>query len=274
MKQPDKTGSALKMIRDTAYSMGFSESSLRNYERMGVIRPRKNERSGYRYYDHVDVSRVMTCRKYRGFGFTIPQALKLIDEASPEAVVQALEGRQAALERAVTWHECVLADLKYTAGELTRAMNNEGLVSIERLPEIHYVESLVTVGRVDKAHRQAINQMTAHIPLSKVGYVSAVTDEGEFDLRTALTMRADYARRLHIPLTAHTKTLAPGLYATMYLCSTRTGQFTNETLQCMQSFARERGFAPGDTLVMETITSLERGDSFAAYRKFHLKIDN
>lgn len=274
MKQPGKADSSLKMIRDTAYSMGFSESSLRNYERMGVIRPRKNERSGYRYYDQVDVSRVMTCRKYRGFGFTIPQALALIDEAGPHDVVRALNDKKAALERALTWQACLLEDLEYTAGELTRCVNNEKLMSVERLPEICYVESLVTVGRVDKAHRQAINQMTAHIPLSKVGYVSSVADDGERDIRTALTMRSNYMTRLGIPVTPHTKTLAPGLYATMYMCSTRTERFTNETLQYMQGFARERGFVPGDTLVMETITSLERGDSLAAYRKFHLKIDH
>lgn len=48
-------------IQDFARRIGISMDRLRNYEKLGIITPRRNEQNNYRYYtdyDFLDLQRV------------------------------------------------------------------------------------------------------------------------------------------------------------------------------------------------------------------------
>lgn len=85
-------------IGEIAQSAGVATTTLRYYERKGLLSPTDRSRAGYRLYDNSAVERLEFIRAAQAVGFTLDdiRALLQLNGDSPCKQVQALIGRRMA----------------------------------------------------------------------------------------------------------------------------------------------------------------------------------
>ena len=99
-------------------TLGLPISTLRYYEREGLLAPTDRSRSGYRLYDEAAVERLAFIRSAQAVGFTlndIRELLRLDKDSSCKEVQQLLGRRLAEVKEK-------LADLNRVQGALSSAL--------------------------------------------------------------------------------------------------------------------------------------------------------
>ncbi len=105
-------------IGRAAETLGLPISTLRYYEREGLLSPTDRSRSGYRLYDDAAVERLAFIRSAQAVGFTLEdiRGLLRLDEDSSCKEVQEL------LERRLAEVKAKLVDLNRVQGALSGAL--------------------------------------------------------------------------------------------------------------------------------------------------------
>ena len=85
-------------IGQIARQVGVAASTLRYYERAGLLRPARRSAAGYRLYDQAAVEQLAFIRAAQAVGFTLDdiRTLLRLDEDSPCEQVQAMVRRRMA----------------------------------------------------------------------------------------------------------------------------------------------------------------------------------
>lgn len=85
-------------ISDFAKMTGISQSKVRFYEKNGLLKVRKDT-NNYRYFTRWDAFRVNAFRVLLRYGFTVEQAVKMLDERqSDEIFINSLEEKREELK--------------------------------------------------------------------------------------------------------------------------------------------------------------------------------
>ncbi|WP_145871298.1 TioE family transcriptional regulator [Streptomyces capillispiralis] len=95
-------------IGPLAGRLGIRPATLRKWERAGLVRPRRDARTGYRVYDEADVRDARLAHQLRRGGYLLEQIAPLIDQVRAAGGLEPLEaalhdwhGRLAARGRAL-----------------------------------------------------------------------------------------------------------------------------------------------------------------------------
>lgn len=108
----------LMTIGEVARMVDVATSTLRYYERQGLIQPQSRSRAGYRMYDALAVERLRFVRAAQAVGFTLDdiRALLELDEQSDRERVQAM------IEERIADIDARLADLNRVRATLGSAL--------------------------------------------------------------------------------------------------------------------------------------------------------
>jgi len=99
-----------------AKGSGLSRSTLLYYDRLGLLRPVKRSRSGYRIYSPAEVERLEQICLFRQMGIPLKEMRKLLDTTGGNASVEILQRRLRVLNREIAnfrkQQRCILDLLK------------------------------------------------------------------------------------------------------------------------------------------------------------------
>ncbi|MEL7647884.1 MAG: MerR family transcriptional regulator [Sedimentibacter sp.] len=88
-------------INEFAKMTGLSQSKVRFYEKNGLLHVHK-DKNGYRYFTRWDAFRVNAFRTLKQYGFTVEQAVKMLDEKHSELqFINSLEERKEDLQKQI-----------------------------------------------------------------------------------------------------------------------------------------------------------------------------
>lgn len=85
------------LVKKFCDMVGVNYSTLRHYERIGLLKPYQDEENGYRRYRPEDAFLVNTFKYYRSLGYDTKTALKLVKEPEKEYVREKLLERETEL---------------------------------------------------------------------------------------------------------------------------------------------------------------------------------
>jgi DNA-binding transcriptional MerR regulator len=74
------------MISELAKLLNVSTNTVRRYERFGHIKSERDDNNGYRYYSKGDITRLMSVRVLRKYGFTHNDIIKMRDYSLQELI--------------------------------------------------------------------------------------------------------------------------------------------------------------------------------------------
>lgn len=102
------TGSSGTFIGPLAGGLGIRPATLRKWERVGLVRPRRDPQTGYRVYDEADVRDARLAHQLRRGGYLLEQIAPLIAQVRSaggleplEAALDDWQGRLSARGRAM-----------------------------------------------------------------------------------------------------------------------------------------------------------------------------
>ncbi|MFF5448716.1 TioE family transcriptional regulator [Streptomyces sp. NPDC012888] len=85
------SGSGGAFIGVLARELGVRPATLRKWERAGLVRPRRDPRTGYRVYDGADVRDARTVHQLRRGGYLLEQIAPLLDRVRAAGGLEPLE---------------------------------------------------------------------------------------------------------------------------------------------------------------------------------------
>ncbi len=84
-------------IGEVAKILGLSPETLRFFEVKGIVSPQHDPRSAYRYYDSLDVNKLVAYLNYRRMGFTLDKAVLLVSGRDLSFLRGELDQQRAAI---------------------------------------------------------------------------------------------------------------------------------------------------------------------------------
>lgn len=261
-------------ISEAAGRMGIAESTIRKYESQGVISPSRSGSGAYRVFDSYERARVASCLGYKQYGFSISEAVEVMNLDSIREVDEALARRQQEMDRQLRWAQAMSDSIAKLRQVVFECEHNLGQCRIERRPAHLYVTpDGVEDIQQDRDMRAVMREMSSLLPLSKTCCRETFSG-GELLLRDAgKTLSADDAAAWGFDDRGRASILPEGLYA----CAYAVLDFTNrretveqltQTLHDMQTYVRAHGFCPvSDEVYLESLLKIGQRDHFRSYRQ-------
>ena len=103
-------------ISALAKASGLSRSALLYYDRLGLLKPVRRSRGGYRIYSTAEVERLEQICLFRQIGIPLKEMKKLLDSSGGNVTVEILQRRLRVLNREIAncrkQQHCILELLK------------------------------------------------------------------------------------------------------------------------------------------------------------------
>lgn len=126
-----KTGDVKKIL-------GISVETLRYFESIGLIEPERNSINNYRYYDALDLNKIVAYKFYRAMEFSMDKSLDIINNMSNEDLIINTDDKMDIIKDKIEYYKNLylrMEELKISFEQVEHMM---GVYKIEDSPEIIY----------------------------------------------------------------------------------------------------------------------------------------
>lgn len=118
---------------------GIPAETLRYYESLGILEPKKDAESGYRFYTPWEVNTLTLCRIYRSFGFPMTDVKEMLHEDTFEELFSRYVRRESELIETIRHYQHLLHLLAAQRSALVAAERGVGRFSVEDSPELLFL---------------------------------------------------------------------------------------------------------------------------------------
>ena len=123
-------------IGEVANLFGLTNDAIRYYESRGIITPKRDEESGYRYFDSWDINFLLDCLRYRSMDLPLSDIEQMIKEDDVEEVEERLRKRETELIRQIYDLKSVVREISAMRGSISEIRSRLGKFTIEKNPEM------------------------------------------------------------------------------------------------------------------------------------------
>ncbi|MCR4437269.1 MAG: MerR family transcriptional regulator [Clostridiales bacterium] len=193
-------------IGDVKRILGIPVETLRFFEKKEIINPQRDENNSYRYYDALDINKLVAYKFYRSMEFSVKESADIVNSLSHFESVGQLERQLETIRRKITHYEYLLMRMKELKHSLEQIEVMQGRFRIEDSPEILiYCNQVNDTFGMDALQREVtrkwLNQLpfvwlALFIPKEEIPYGEVV--QWGYALRTVYH---DIAEKLDLPLT-------------------------------------------------------------------------
>lgn len=150
---------AVYHTRDVYHHLGFTRETLRYYEEMGLIRPRRDRYSQYREFGFYDMSHLMAIDFYRKRGFTPVQMKKLLKTEEQQEYGNILLEQIAYLHDEIEYLQELLKRLQQADQFYRYATNKSGEFEIREMPSYYVKESISSVASFQEYREKVLKYL-------------------------------------------------------------------------------------------------------------------
>lgn len=156
----EKTGTdAIYHTRDVFHHLGFTRETLRYYEEIGLISPKREKYSQYREFDFYDMSRLMTIDFYRKRGFTPVQIKNLLEADSRQTYEEILWEQRDALKKEIEHLQEMLRRFEKASAFYDCAKANIGRFEVRTMPAYYARESIDSISSFQEYREKVLTYL-------------------------------------------------------------------------------------------------------------------
>ncbi len=123
-------------IGDVQRILGIPAETLRYFEKKGLITPCKNEGNNYRYYDTLDLNKLVAYKSYRGMEFSMDESLKIVNSLSHAEVTGSIDSQIKVIENKINYYQALRIRLEELKHSYEQVEAIEGKFRITDSPEV------------------------------------------------------------------------------------------------------------------------------------------
>lgn len=139
--------------------LGFTRETLRYYEEIGLINPKRDRYSQYREFGFFDMARLLIIDFYRKRGFTPVEIKNLQKNAEPKEYGEALKEKISYLQNEINHFQRMLIRLKSTQEYYCYVTDNIGEFVIRTMPAYYVKESISSAESFDEYREKALEYL-------------------------------------------------------------------------------------------------------------------
>lgn len=175
---------AVYHIRDVSHHLGFTRETLRYYEEIGLISPKREKYSQYREFDFYDISHLMAIDFYRKRGFTPIQIKNLLGAGSRQEYEEILEEQRDTLKNEIEHLQEMLRRFETARDFYDYSTANIGRFEVRTMPAYYVRESIDSILSVQEYRGKVLtylnldsedilSKMVRSITFDETGYKGA-----------------------------------------------------------------------------------------------------
>lgn len=130
-------------IGQVAKFLGVSRDTLKFYEEKGLVNPEKDDKNGYRKYNHFDIEEVLTTNFYREINIEIKEIQEIRKGKSVEDIESLLEEKEEEILREIEYKNLLLKRIKSVKEDCKRIKQHFGGYTITEMKPVE-VKSEIT----------------------------------------------------------------------------------------------------------------------------------
>lgn len=150
---------AVYHTRDVFHHLGFTRETLRYYEEIGLISPKREKSSQYREFDFYDMSHLMAIDFYIKRGFTPIQIKNLLGADSRQGYEEILGEQMDALKNEMERLRGMLRRLKTAREFYDYATANIGRFEVRTMPAYYVRESIDSVSSFQEYREKVLTYL-------------------------------------------------------------------------------------------------------------------
>ena len=160
MRQADREGlDVIYRTSEVLNNLALSRETLRYYEEIGLIRPKRSKFSQYREFDFMDVSRLMAIDFYKKRGFSAGDIKEKLLQKDTSECLESMEKQKADIEAAIAEMQKIRDRLQETACFCKEAIEQQGIFTIRELPLYQVRETMNHVLNLEEYKEKVVQYL-------------------------------------------------------------------------------------------------------------------
>ncbi len=150
---------AVYHTRDVSLHLGFTRETLRYYEEIGLISPKREKNSQYREFDFYDMSHLMAIDFYRKRGFTPIQIKNLLGADSRQEYEEILREQRNTLKNEIEYLQGMLRRLEKARNFYDYATASIGRFEVRTMPAYYVKESIDSISSFQEYREKVLTYL-------------------------------------------------------------------------------------------------------------------
>ncbi|SMP50645.1 MerR family transcriptional regulator [Anoxynatronum buryatiense] len=248
-------------ISHFAKMVGLPQSKIRFYEKNGLLDVHRDE-NGYRYFTPGDAFRINAFRVLTQYGFTVEQAVGLIDQRqSSESFIQSLEKQRNHLH-----HQIQLMNKRYETTDRVIKLLQAGMENPMVLEEVEdHLYVLASVGldfSISDETEKALQQLAELLPITAYARIihrdDLLSSHPAINPSYSLALPVSKAGMLGEHTRAHVRRLTMGTCVRYYREKTRQESAQKESFRDLFNFLEKHQLkVVSDVLLLPSFLNLD-----------------
>lgn len=236
---------------DVERILGIPAETVRFLEKKGLVNPPRDESSGYRYYNSVDLNKLVAYKFYRSFEFSLDESTEILNLLSHVESAEQIEHHINVIQQRIAHYKVLLERLKELRHSFKQVDLMQGKFQIEDSPDLFlYYNQVNDQFKMSEMQREVTLEWLSQMPLIQLAlYIPQhMVPEGDnvyfgYAVRTKYQEVVD--RVIDLPLTKK----IPPRKSVFTVIKCYEGERINRLLQPALDFMDEHGMAlAGDVI--------------------------
>lgn len=167
-------------IKEFSEHLGITTDTLRLYEKHDIVKPIKDEKNNYRYFDDLDARQLLSCRWYRSLDISLKDAAWLTMHADKTQISDTLTQKKIEIENEINRLKVISAVIDQTKDAI-QLTGDIPVYEVKEFPKVYrYIQTkrntLISEKKGSSSDTQAWMETLPNVMYTFKG---ALTPEGE-----------------------------------------------------------------------------------------------
>lgn len=264
-------------IGQFAEILGVTPDTLRLYEKYDIIRPIKDDKNNYRYFNDLDCRDLLLSRWYRSMQIPLHDVSALTKNSSLENVIEIMSNKQLNLEEEIREKTRLLnkiAEIKDEICGIKPALNKcikKKLPGIYRLKQT-YKDLLLKDEMMISMANKWMNLLPFTFQSFEIFYNEIFSEENCFGYDWGLAIYEDEAHDFNIEKNENIEYISPSTYISSIIMSPHREGIKKNTLQFMLNFIEENQFSIAGNIIGKILLTEKIDGESISYLEVNIPI--
>lgn len=235
-------------IGEFAEILGVTADTLRLYEKYNIIKPNKDIKNNYRYFNDMDARNLLMSRWYRSMQIPLQDVAVLTQHSSFDDIVNKINERQEKLEEEIKKSTMLLNRIVKINAELNRIKFSINKCEKKKIPGIYRLKQtnknlLVKDERIIDSVSAWMNLLPYTFFSFKIEGKTIFSEEDHFDYNWGLAIYEDEIHSFDIEINENIEYFGPETCISSVIISWHREGIMKKSLQFMIDYIKDNGYS-------------------------------
>ncbi|MTI49136.1 MerR family transcriptional regulator [Sporosalibacterium faouarense] len=264
-------------IGEFADMLGVTVDTLRLYEKHDIIKPIRDNRNNYRYFNDLDARDLLMSRWYRSIEIPLQEAAILTKDSSIDSIIEKIEETQLNLEEEIKRKSMLLNKITEINDSLRAIENKLNKCEKRKLPGIYRIKQTSKNTLLKDDHLRSIVDTWMNIlPFSfyscKIEYQEFLSNKDSFGYSWGLAIFEDCINDFEIKTDSNVEYIESKTYIYSVICNSQEDYITRKSLQHIVDYIEKNGYSIAGDIIGKIIVNEKFNNESKGYLEIYIPI--